>query len=301
MADYDEKELILLVDDNAQTLRMLSDVLEKEGMSTLVALEANQGLHIARRMLPDLILLDAIMPSVDGFKMCQQLKMEAELRSIPVIFMTGLSDTDNVVKAFEVGGADYVTKPINTNELIARMRVHLANSKLALSVQCALDMAGQNMFATKADGSMSWATPQVSKKIDHTLMGDAYAKEEFHLQIKNWLAIHPGIGMNLSIVTSKATLKITLLGSTNAKEFLMKLHDNEAVDESIELKNNLHLTSREAEVLLWISRGKTNREIAQILGTSPRTINKHSDSIYKKLNVDNRTSAAAKALHFLEH
>lgn len=301
MQANDEKPLILLVDDSPETLRMLSDVLEAEGMSTLVALEANQAINIARKMLPDLILLDAIMPNINGFEMCKQLKLDSELRDIPVIFMTGLSDTQNVVKAFESGGVDYVTKPIKTSELIARMHVHLANAKLVLSARCALDIAGQNIFAVNPKGEILWATPHVKKELESFNPNALDVMLGIKPQIGSWLAQNPNISDSLKVKEKGQTVKISLLAKTNSEEILMKLHDKQSDNKANKLVEHLNLTAREAEVLLWISRGKTNREIAQILGTSPRTINKHSDNIYKKLEVDNRTSATTKALQFLEH
>ncbi len=148
----DEKDLVLIVDDSSDTLSILNEALEKEGMETLVALEGNQALAIAQKMIPDIILLDAIMPTISGFDVCKKLKENPELRSIPVIFMTGLTDTENVVKGFEAGGIDYITKPIINSELVARIRVHLANSRLALSAQSDVGLAGEYIFAVNKLG-----------------------------------------------------------------------------------------------------------------------------------------------------
>jgi DNA-binding response OmpR family regulator/DNA-binding CsgD family transcriptional regulator len=299
--DIDEKDLVLIVDDSPDTLSILNELLEKEGMETLVALEGGQALSIARKMLPDIILLDAIMPGMDGFEVCKQLKVDPELRSIPVIFMTGLSDTDNVVKGFEAGGIDYITKPIVNSEMIARMRVHLANSRLALSAQSALDLAGQYIFAVDNQGKQRWSTPQVNQLLEAANNNQSWLSDTFPKNIKDWLSHQPAIGMSVTLTPPAHVLKIAFLGKTNKDEYLLRLINQEEPQEAELLQRTWQLTAREAEVLFWIAKGKTNRDIGQILGTSPRTINKHSEKIYKKLAVENRTSAAAKALSYLNH
>ncbi|WP_019605157.1 response regulator [Teredinibacter turnerae] len=297
-ADGERRDLILVVDDSPETVGMLNDTLEATGMTTLVALEGNQALNIARRMLPDIILLDAVMPAMDGFEVCRQLKADPELRAIPVIFMTGLKDTENVVRGFEVGGVDYVTKPIVNGELIARMRVHLANARLTLSAQTALDTAGQCMFAANNAGELIWTTPQVNQLLEAANQGD-WLQKQLQVEIRTWLAHGPNIGMGVNLTTPNRSLRLVYLGNSAPNEILIRLIDNDKPDEASRLREHLPLTTRESEVLLWLARGKTNREIGQILGTSPRTINKHLEQIYKKLEVENRTTAAAKALQYL--
>ncbi len=296
-----EKDLVLIVDDSPETLSMLNETLEKEGMETLVALEGNQALSIARKMIPDIIILDAVMPSMSGFDVCQKLKDDPELRSIPVIFMTGLSDTDSVVKGFNAGGIDYINKPIVNTELIARMRVHLANSRIALSAQSALDLAGQYIFAVDQKGSTLWSTPQVNQLLENDNSQKAWSTENLSKEIEVWLNHNPAMGMNLTLKTTAQELKVFFLGKAGNNEFLLRLVNQNSENESAVLKSRWNLTTREAEVLFWITKGKTNRDIGQILGTSPRTINKHSENIYKKLEVENRTTAAAKAIEQLQH
>ena len=296
-----KKDLVLIVDDSPENLGMLNQALEREGMETLVALEGAQALSIARKMLPDIILLDAMMPNMDGFEVCNLLKQDAELKSIPVIFMTGLSDSDNVIKGFASGGIDYVTKPIVNSELIARMRVHLSNNRLTRSAQSALDIAGQYVFSVDDSGTIFWSTSQVTKLFEASNDNSRWLNTRLHLELKTWLATSPTNGMSLRLNTPQHVLKVVFLGKENTNEYLLRLIDTELPNESELLQNSLNLTAREAEVLLWIAKGKTNRDIGEILGISPRTINKHSENIYKKLGVENRTAATAKAKDYLDH
>lgn len=131
----DSNYIVLIVDDSPDTLGMLNEALENTGMTTLVALEGKQAITIAKKLTPDVILLDAIMPTMDGFETCKHLKSIPALKNIPIIFMTGLSDTDSIVKGFSAGGIDYLTKPIKPKELIARIQAHLVNARTARSAQ----------------------------------------------------------------------------------------------------------------------------------------------------------------------
>src|ERR1700722_14680803 len=173
MRPRDASDIVLVVDDSPDTLRMLTDALEEAGMTVLVALEGAQALAIVTKITPDVILMDAVMPSMDGFEACRALKHNKTLAHVPVIFMTGLSETQDIVKGLEAGGVDYVTKPIVPDELLARIRVHLPNARLANSARAALDVSGRYLLATNTSGGVLWCTPQTAK-----LLGLAFG--DFH-------------------------------------------------------------------------------------------------------------------------
>ena len=117
---------VLIIDDTPANIAVLADYLEEQGLRVVVAQDGEEGLQRAAFVRPDLILLDVMMPGMDGFETCRHLKQDPALQEIPVIFMTALTDTDNVVKGFAVGGVDYVTKPIQIEEVLARINTHLA-------------------------------------------------------------------------------------------------------------------------------------------------------------------------------
>ncbi|MFT7418579.1 MAG: DNA-binding response OmpR family regulator/DNA-binding CsgD family transcriptional regulator [Reinekea sp.] len=290
--------LVLAVDDSPDALAMVHDALESSGMDVLVALEGKQALAIAERMKPDIILLDALMPVMDGFETCRQLKSNALLADIPVIFMTGLGDSEDVVRGLEAGGVDYLTKPINPAVLVARIRVHLTNARLTRSAYGALDTAGQNLLSVNDRGEQNWATPQA-----YTLLAKAHlaAPELYALvadQIRIWLRHQPAVGQTLVLAELDYPLTIRMI-STQDGECIVRLIDGQRATGPALLKQQLELTERESEVIFWIAQGKTNREVAEILSMSPRTVNKHLEQIFSKLQVDNRTSAAALALKAL--
>ena len=287
-----DKDVVLIVDDLPETLSMLNDTLDEAGLKVLVALEGTQALMIASNIVPDVILLDAIMPNMDGFETCRRLKENPDLAHIPVIFMTGLSDSESVLKGFEAGGVDFVTKPIIADQLIARIKAHLSNARLTSSAYAALDSAGQYLIASNRKGEFLWATPMAYQLFSQT----GAAADWLEHQLPPYLAsiLDPRFNKEkaLPVATPVKDLHLKYLGQTGNDEFLLKIMDPEGPSEIDLLKETFKVTLREAEVLLWISKGKTNREIGMILSMSPRTVNKHLEQIFHKLEVDNRTSAA---------
>lgn len=120
---------ILIVDDIGENLQVLGNILSKEGFETSFALSGKQALSVVEDTLPDLILLDISMPGMDGFEVCRILKKEELTKSIPIIFLTAKTEIDNMVHGFSLGADDYVTKPFNTLELLARVRAHVELKK----------------------------------------------------------------------------------------------------------------------------------------------------------------------------
>lgn len=116
---------ILIVDDNPTNLRVLVDYLDQAGFQTLVATDGERAIQQVRLFPPDLILLDIMMPGLDGFETCRQLKANVTTQDIPIIFMTALTDTSHKVKGFKVGAVDYITKPFEQPEVMARIKTHL--------------------------------------------------------------------------------------------------------------------------------------------------------------------------------
>ncbi len=196
-----EGDVALIVDDVPDNLALLSDALSEAGYTVLVATDGQSALDSLKKVVPDIILLDAVMPGIDGFETCVRIKQIEQVQHVPVIFMTGLTETEHVLKGFEVGGIDYVTKPIDPAEVLARVATHIRTARLVAKALHVVE-----------------ATPDLTQ---------------------------------------------------------------------------YQLTPRETEVLGWVAKGKTNRDIGEILGMSPRTVNKHLEHIYVKLGVETRAAAAA--------
>lgn len=297
-----KRDIVLVVDDSPDTLRLLTDALDGAGMTVMVALDGSSAMRIVGQITPDIILLDAVMPGVDGFETCRHLKRDAGLSHVPVIFMTGLAETEHIVRGLEAGGVDYVTKPIVIEEMIARIRVHLANARMTRSARAALDVSGRYLLAVDNLGRLLWETPQAQKLLSD-MLGDG-AETNFALpeQASQWLD-QMRTGKSTAKTATVAPfprneqLRLQYMGALGPNEHLLRLVKDASVGVPAEFSSDLGLTSREGEVLSWLSKGKTNRDIAQILGLSPRTIDKHLEQIYAKLGVENRTAAATIAVN----
>src|SRR5687767_6629607 len=164
MADQTvRRDTVLVVDDTPETLCLLTDTLDHAGFTVLIATDGDSALDLVDQITPDLVLMDAVMPTMNGFEACRRLKREKLLSHMPVIFMTGLSETEHVVEGLAAGGVDYVTKPIVIDELLARMRVHLANARVAYGTGVALDASGRFLLATDRTGRLLWCTPKAKQ------------------------------------------------------------------------------------------------------------------------------------------
>ncbi len=120
-----EKLLILAVDDNPQNLQFLGKLLFDNGYEVGMAQNGQQALNFMKKNDPDLILMDVMMPDMDGYEVCEQIKKDFFAQQIPIIFLTALCTSEDIVKGFDAGGVDYVTKPFNPPELLARIKTHI--------------------------------------------------------------------------------------------------------------------------------------------------------------------------------
>ncbi len=291
--------LVLIVDDVPDNLAVLHDALDEAGYTVLVATEGASALQRAAQADPDIVLLDAVMPGIDGFEVARRLKAGPETAHIPIIFMTGLTDTEHVLAAFQAGGADYVTKPIRAPEVLARMAAHMTAARQARQARNALDAYGHATIALRleAGGSarLTWQTPLARSWLP------AYfdvPPDRVPPPLLQWLqAAAAGREVRpLSTSRGASQLVATLQGRTVDEDWLVVLREvsDAATVEATMLA--FGLTLRESEVLYWVAKGKTNRDIGDILGSSPATVKKHLERIYEKLGVETRTAAAAMAM-----
>jgi DNA-binding response OmpR family regulator/DNA-binding CsgD family transcriptional regulator len=298
-----EQDIVLLVDDSPESLGFLTTSLEQAGVTVLVARSGEAALKIVERVTPDVVLMDAVMPGLDGFQTCQRMKALAPLTHVPIIFMTGLTETEHIVHALESGGVDYLSKPINVDELRARIRVHLANARRAQSARIALDAAGRHLVAFGPEGAVLWSTPQANRLLERSGV-DADMQPDMSRRFVGWRAgegdgLVPGGGFDLD-AAGAPKLQFEYLGMVGGDEYLFRLARAQEEGQEEVLRQHFGLTARESDVLLWIARGKSNKDIGDILGLSPRTVNKHLEQVYTKLGVENRASAAIKAIQALQ-
>lgn len=294
-------DVVLVVDDSPDTMRLLTDVLDGAGMTVMVALDGHAALKIAGRLTPDIVLMDAVMPGMDGFETCRAMKRLSGFEDVPVIFMTGLSEPEDTVRGFAAGGVDYVTKPMDIDSVLARIAVHLGNARKLRSARTALDAADQFLVATDRDGEVAWFTKQAFRMLEERV-GCALSGSD-KLRLPNELAVwlrssagQPGLAGSRAgeLIYTHNGLKsrISFVGQAERGEILFRISDAEQQDDLAAVRAKYNLTQRETEVLSWIAQGKSNRDIATILALSPRTIDKHIEVILGKLAVENRTTAA---------
>lgn len=299
----DSRSTVLVVDDTPESLSFLTDTLDGAGLTVLIATSGEAALELIEHITPDLVLMDAVMPGLDGFETTRRIKRDPRFQHLPIVFMTGLTETEHVVAGLQAGGVDYVNKPIVVDELLARIRVHLGNARVTQGIRAGLDASGRFLFATDGDDRVLWATPRADSTMARIVPDWADAGRRLSPTIAQTLKrLQRGelsAAPTARIELEDARLEFTLLDRTPSAEYVFRLTESRAGDEQRALQERYALTSREAEVLLWISRGKANREISEILGISPRTVNKHLEQVFEKLGVENRASAAAFAVQTL--
>jgi DNA-binding response OmpR family regulator/DNA-binding CsgD family transcriptional regulator len=316
LPDRSASDVVLVVDDVPDNLSLLHDALDDAGYTVLVATGGEGALQRAVQALPDIVLLDAVMPGMDGFEVARRLKAHPDTAHIPIIFMTGLTETEHVVAAFQAGGVDYVTKPIRPQEVIARMLVHMQSARQARQARNALDAFGHATMAIHLDTRREhnravWQTP-LARGLMQTYFGlQSGAVPD---EVLDWLrdqdaaAAQGGETRPLTIsVPAKddkgedkpgpaRQLVFSLQQRTSDDDWLIVMREvsDAAIVEAV--LQTFKLTMREAEVLYWVVKGKTNRDIGDILGSSPATVKKHLEHVFEKLGVETRTAAASLAI-----
>jgi DNA-binding response OmpR family regulator/DNA-binding CsgD family transcriptional regulator len=303
--DRANSDVVLIVDDVPDNLAVLHDALDESGYTVLVATSGAAALARAEQALPDIVLLDAMMPGMDGFEVARRLKAAPRTAHIPIIFMTGLTETEHLVAALEAGGVDYVTKPIKPKEVLARMNVHMQGARQARQTRNALDAFGYASIAVRvSDGRLLWQTP-LARELLAAYYGQVGALAP--APIVEWLQRHLSDAMRqvepprLTAELGARRLSFRLHQQISQDEeggdwlIVMREVSDAAVIESMSLA--FKLTAREAEVLYWVVKGKINRDIADILGSSPGTVKKHLERILAKLGVETRTAAAGMAMN----
>lgn len=300
LVDRSISDIVLIVDDIPENLSLLHDALDEAGYTVLVATNGEAALQRARQSLPDVILLDALMPGMDGFEVARRLKAEFLTQHIPVIFMTGLTETEHVLSAFAAGGADYVTKPIRPAEVLARIVTHMRNARQMRQARSALDAFGQATVAVRAlDRRIVWQTPLARNLLNAYFANpESIAPEELLAWIGAALQArqHGREPAQLLVAEGNKRLLASFHDQTGDDEWLVVLreeNDASAVESLIAI---FRLTQREAEVLYWVAQGKTSKDIGDILGSSPRTVDKHLEHVFEKLGVETRTAAANLAM-----
>lgn len=292
---------VLVVDDTPANLGVVLESLGSAGYRLLVAESGERALALLTRQAVDLVLLDVIMPGRDGFATFDEIRRNPACADVPVLFMTAVDDPAQKVRALEAGAVDYISKPVHPPEVLARVRTHL---ELRAARH---ELERQNAKLEAEIALRSDAEAQLAQSLDRALLViDGEGRVVFrtlraaHLLHKHLPQHEPA---RLPAELQRGERFESRAGTLLVRRFAAKdgdplnvvyLGEEHAPPGPAELVT-LGLTPRQAEVLYWIAQGKTNAEIAIILGTSPRTIDKHVEQLLERLGVENRLAAAAKA------
>lgn len=289
----DERHQVLIVDDTPANLAFLSDALADAGYEVLVALSGHTALRQLELVKPDVILLDAVMPGMDGFETCERLKAREVTREIPVIFMTALTGTADVVRGFDHGAVDYVTKPVREAEILARIATHIGRSRELRRAQGTVEAWPRPSLTVTVEGVVTTASSRARARLAALAI-----EARLPAICVAWLVRQVQGGRETSPFTlteSAGALTLEFCGPVDAGEYLLLLDSGE-VASAARLIDSHGLTAREAQVMEWVTAGKTNRDIAAILDISPRTVTKHLERIFVKLGVETRTAAVGRVL-----
>lgn len=308
---------LLIVDDVPQNVSVLIDFLSDQELDIRVAENGESALKQLEFVYPDLILMDVQMPGIDGLETCRRIKQLKDFRDIPIIFMTSLTETSDKLAGFEAGGVDYVTKPFEPEEILARVNAHLRLRELSHTIEARSEYLEQEVKRRKD------AELRLQSTLEHALiLCDANGKIQFCTE-QAWALLETffekpsftNIPSQIEDWMKRENHESTWESAKNEKQLSLtvRMSARKDTDESICLTLNcvapparpqdletLGLTPKESEILFWLSQGKTNAEIATILESALNTVKKHVQNIFQKLGLETRTAATRLALETIE-
>ena len=313
---------VMVVDDVPANVDVVLGLLHESGCRVLVADSGFRGIEQLELELPDLILLDLMMPGMDGIETCLRIKAREEWKHIPVVMMTAADELSKKLAAFEAGAVDFLTKPIQPEEVLARVRTHLhirelqaqletmnrnltqKNQELAEEIELRLDAEKQletsleqSLMISNREGEILFATRQAQLLLD-TFFCSAL-KHQLPPELHAWLT-GPDNHKPFNVTHKKrGEIQIDHFALSTSRNLSLMRIEHRNGDRGPQALLALGLTAREAEVLYWITEGKTNPEIAIILDSSINTVKKHANNLFTKLGVETRTAAARAALQVL--
>ncbi|OEU49413.1 MAG: hypothetical protein BA866_02305 [Desulfobulbaceae bacterium S5133MH15] len=262
-----DQSVIMVVDDNHDSLKLLTDILSEQGFQVRQALNGQLALTAVKQQSPDLFILDIKMPEMDGFELCRQLKNNDVTRNVPVIFISGLEDSDDKVKAFRIGGQDYITKPFEDTEVLARVKLHLEVSSMRKNLENIVQQRTINLEESN-----------IALKVLLEHRGSEREKFEENA---------------LSHIRSLVTPYLERLRNTDLDRRQSSLLDIVEVNlleitsqfSGTLYSSSLGLTRREMEIAALIKAGKTNAETASLINISEHSVSFHRQNLRKKLGL----------------
>jgi len=261
---------ILIVDDNPDMIHLLGNLLTEHGHQVRAAKDSSRALNIAQSNPPELFMLDIEMPGMDGYELCAELKQQEELREVPVIFVSGHEQQEQKIRAFEVGGVDYICKPIHAGELLSRVNNHVELYRLRKELQAQVEEKTREVEETlTALRVLMTQQQQDSKEAEKTILNN----------INNLVIPYAERLQKTPLNDNQRSILEILIA--NLKQVSDSLINNSSL---LEMK----LTPVEIQVANLIREGKQTKEIASLLNLSDLTISTHRKNIRRKLNIKDR-------------
>lgn len=263
----EDKAIIMTIDDNPESLKLLTNILVGQGFEVRQALNGRMALDAIKRQPPDLVILDIRMPEMDGLEVCKQLKNDVNTQTVPIIFISGLRDSDDKIKAFAAGGLDYITKPFQEAEVLARVKLHLTLSKM----QHNLEKLVQHRTIKLEEANIA-----LKVLLDHRQS----EREKFEENV-------------ITHINSLVMPYLKRLGESNLTHqqiALTEVIESNLGEVTSQFSGKLYakamgLTRREMEVAALIKSGKTNIEVADLLYISEHAVSFHRQNLRKKLGL----------------
>jgi len=310
-------ETVWVVSSDAPQCTALTALLEDAGYSAVVLDSAFAALDHSEAARPDLVLLDTHLRDGSGFDLARHFKAMAHTSTAPLILMSAAGHPEHFVQALQSGAADCVTQPIKPHELLARMAMHLAGARERRQARNALDAFGYATLTVRPhDGKLMWQTPLSRELLQRYCPRHPPYASRTAPEVQAWLqeclrslqrgdaprplVLSQGDGARLTLRLHQQTGDNEPAAQPGAEEWagddwliVMREVSDQAVIQA--MRDAFTLTLREAEVLHWVVKGKTNKDVGDILGSSPMTVKKHLERVFVKLGVETRTAAAGKA------
>lgn len=281
-----DKPVILIVDDEESNLQLIGNILQHLNIDITLASSGPEALKLMETLIPDLIILDIIMPSMSGFDVCREISTKNDLTDVPIILISAMSESENIIKGFRMGARDYITKPFIKEELLARVETQLKIQikenqlkKMNISLEERIKKRTQELIDTNEKlGRYNTALQVLIEKRDE----DRKILEQKVISNTSKLVL-PSIDRLKRTNLTNSQREILLVCEENIKKI------TSAFIKGIESAGKFRgLTHREITVANLISQGKSSQEISSILNSSESTINFHRNNIRKKLGIKNK-------------
>lgn len=283
---------LLVVDDDPKLRDLLNRYLTAQQFEVGLAVDGPSLNRLLQRETWDLIILDLMMPGMDGVETCRRLKERPECASVPVLFMTAAEEPPQKLRAFDAGAVDYIAKPAYPPEVVARVAAHLQIRRLQKAVEDELALRLE-------------AEEQLRESLDRAVViADAGGRIVFATRLASALLHkhHPDAAaghLPAALERSGSPLSVRRFSERDRDDLQMLILEERGSPPGPLSLLRLGLTPREAEVLYWLAQGKSNPDIATILGANVRTVHKHVEHIFQKLGLETRHAAMLAALEVL--